>query len=369
MSAGHSILPPSGAEVWQHCPMWVTMNRDYPQEDTPDTLGGNAAHWAGWQMLAGEPVLEGMKSPNGVFVTDEMIDGAKLLVDVIRTRMPVREQWHVEEPVAIPRIHPQCWGTPDIWAYSDMTLEVVEYKFGHAFVDEYANAQGVCYIAGILNSMSGLQDQVVKVNFTIVQPRCYHKGAPVRTWSVKASDLRAQINQLSTAAHAALEPDPLAVTNPGCDNCPGRHVCPALQKAAYHDAEMAVRSSPVALPPTAASLELRMLERSLERLQARVTGMREAVANYIRQGHAVPYHRVEQTYGRRQWTIPTEQVISIGGLFQFDLAKPGVVTPTQAIKLGIPECLVDGLSSRQPGSTKLVPTDPSDAARVFGTTY
>jgi hypothetical protein len=239
------------------------MNQAYPQADTPETLEGNAAHWVFAEMLAGRQVSEGMQAPNGVFITDEMIEGAELVVDTVRAKIPAGTVLHVEEPVAIARIHAQCWGTPDIWAFVQqaLTLEVIDYKFGHRFVDEYENDQGVAYTAGILDHLAevlgkgpGLLDQAIKVNFTVVQPRCFYKGAPVRTWSVQASDLRAHINQLANAAGVALAPNPPAVTNSECVDCPGRHACPALQQAAYHDAEFAVRSSPVELPPAAASL-------------------------------------------------------------------------------------------------------------------
>ena len=376
MSGAHSILPPSGAAAWRRCGLWVAMNQAFPQADTPETMEGHAAHWVFAEMLAGRPVSEGMQAPNGIIITDEMIEGAELVVDTVRARIPAGTVLHVEEPVAIGRIHPQCWGTPDIWAFYGVTLEVIDYKFGHRFVDEYENDQGVAYTAGILDHLAetlgkvlGLLDQAVKVNFTVVQPRCFYKGAPVRTWSVQAVDLRAHINILTNAAGVALAPNPPAVTNSECTDCPGRHACPALQQAAYHDAEFAVRSSPVELPPVAASLELRMMERALERLQARVEGMREAVATYIRQGHSVPYHRAEQGYGRQQWTMPVDQVLAMGQLMGVDLSKPGVKTPKQAQKAGVDEAVIKAYSVTPMGSVKLVPDNPADARRVFGTTF
>ena len=378
MEAAHSILPPSGAAAWRRCAMWVAMNQAYPQPDTPETLEGHAAHWVFAEMLAGRIVCEGQVAPNGVVVTEEMVEGAELVVDTVRARIPAGVPLHVEERVAIARIHPQCFGTPDIWAYVTQTgvLEVIDYKFGHRFVDEYENDQGIAYTAGIIDHLAelmqkgpGLIDQMIKVNFTVIQPRCFYKGAPVRTWSVLASDLRGHINQLAGAAELALMPNPPAVTNSECRDCPGRHACPALQQAAYADAEFATRSSPVELAPAAASLELRMMEHALERLQSRVEGMREAVATYIRQGHAVPWHRAEQGYGRTQWTIPAEQVVAMGSLMGVDLSKNGAKTPTQAKKAGVDEAVIKAYSVTPLGSIKLVPDNPADARRVFGTTY
>ena len=127
-------------------------------------------------------------------------------------------------------------------------------------------------------------------------------------------------------------------------------------------------TSPVELPPAAASLELRMMERALERLQARVEGMREALATYIRQGHSVPFHRAEQGYCRQQWTMPVDQVLAMGSLMGVDLSKPGVKTPKQALKSGVDEAVIKAYSVTPLGSVKLVPDNPADARRVFGTT-
>lgn len=355
------------------------MNQAYPKEDTPDSLEGTAAHWVFAETFNGREVLEGAIAPNGIVVTEEMIEGAELFVETVRKRIP-RERFtlfNVETHVDCHFVHPECWGTPDVWGYgsANKVLEVIDYKFGHRFVEEYENDQGVTYISGCIDYLAdrfstqpALLDQVLTVNFTIVQPRCFYKGSPVRTWSVKGSDLRGQVNKLRRAAELSLAPNPVAVTNPECRDCSGRHACPALQKAAYADAEFSAMSSPVELSPQAASLELKMLERALERLQARVEGLRESVTAYVKQGHSVPWHRAEQGFGRQQWTMPPEQVIAMGELMGADLSKPGVKTPKQALKLGVDESVINAYTVTPLGSMKLVPDNPADARRVFGTT-
>ena len=350
------------------------MNRLYPQPDSPDSLEGTAAHWVFSEMLAGVIITEGMKADNGVFVTEEMIEGAELLVDYVRSKIPADAVLHVEERLAIPNIHEQCFGTPDVWAFDHhtMTLFNVDYKFGHRFVDEFENDQGVCYIDGILVQLAeyfdtpvGELDQRIVVKFTIIQPRCFYRGEPVRTWSIMARDIRGQVNQLKSAAELSLVDNPTATTNEYCSDCNGRHACPALQQAAYSDAEFSVQSSPVELPPEAASLELHMLERSLDRLQARVSGLKEAVGEYGRQGKPTPYHKLEQGYGRQGWTVPPDQVINMGQLMGIDLAKKAVITPKQAIKSGIDEGVVAAYSQTPLGSIKLISCNPSDVRRVF----
>lgn len=358
--------------------MWVTMNRLYPKEETQDIKDGHAAHWVFAEMLEGRQVSEGALAPNGVIVTEEMIDGAELLCEVVHNHSQGRQVIRrVEHQIPITSIHSECFGTPDVFQFDQqhMQVDLFDYKFGHRFVDEYENWQCIAYAIGIidglaeyLNIPAGQLDQMLRFNITIIQPRCFYKGKPVRTWSVMGHELRGYTNILVNAANAALSANPVAVTNSECIDCPGRHACPALQKAAYSDAEIAVQSSPFELPPSAAGLELKMLERSLERLQARVEGLRESVIVYIKQGKPVPYYHGEQGYGRQTWTAPVEQVIAMGQLMGVNLRKDAVVTPKQAIKAGVDESVIKAYSNTPLGSLKLIADNPADARRVFGIT-
>lgn len=374
----HSILPPSGAKAWRRCALWVSMNAAYPSDDTPESMEGTAAHWVAGEQYEGRDPHVGITAPNGIIVTEEMVEGGELLNEVIESLAPanqfdIRE---IEKPVAIRRIHEHCWGTPDFWAYSRQAhlLRVIDYKFGNRFVDEFENDQCVAYVAGIVDKLAslynigpGLFDQALTVEITIVQPRCYYRGAPVRTWRTRAVDLRGQINILSMAAEASLKQERTATTNDECCHCPGRASCPALQLAGYSDAEFAVaNATPHELSPAAASLELRMLERALGRLQSRVEGLREVVLSFARRGDVTPFHRVEHPEGRAYWTLSPDQIVAVGQLYGKDLSKKAVVTPNQAVKLGIDEAVIKAYSSKSSGNARLVQANPADAARVFG---
>ena len=354
------------------------MNAAYPSDDTPESMEGTAAHWVAGEQYEGRDPHVGLTAPNGIIVTEEMVEGGELLNEVIESLTPasqfdIRE---IEKPVAIRRIHEHCWGTPDFWAYSRQAhlLRVIDYKFGNRFVDEFENDQCVAYVAGIIDKLAslynigpGLFDQALTVEITIVQPRCYYRGAPVRTWRTRAVDLRGQINILSMAAEASLKQERTATTNDECCHCPGRASCPALQLAGYSDAEFAVaNATPHELSPAAASLELRMLERALGRLQSRVEGLREVVLSFARRGDVTPFHRVEHPEGRAYWTLSPDQIVAVGQLYGKDLSKKAVVTPNQAVKLGIDEAVIKAYSSKSSGNARLVQANPADAARVFG---
>ena len=263
-----------------------------------------------------------------------------------------------------------------MWAVSShrQQIEIIDYKFGHRFVDEFWNFQGLCYLAGIVEILSklwrigpGLMDQQgLTVSFTVVQPRCFYKGKPVRTHTFQLIEAREHFNRLANMAEAATVSAPVATTNVHCIDCPGRHACSALQLAAYSDAEVSNARSPVDLTPEAAALELRFLSRSLDRLEARVDGLKELVIANLRAGKGVPYFRLEPGYGRKSWTIPDGQVIAIGQMFGKDLSKVAVVTPNQASKAGIDESVVAANSFTPSTALKLVAENSADARKVFG---
>lgn len=363
----HSFLPPSGASAWSRCAMWPTMNAQFPQDDSPESIEGTAAHWVIPEMFAGRTPTEGQTAPNGAVITGEMLDGAELVFDTVSRRTSLAPL-NFEEAVDIPSIHPDCFGTPDIWSYCIGTLDIWDYKFGHGFVDEYFNLQGLLYALGIFEKL-GLTQQYfphLKVRFTIVQPRCYHRGEPVRTHTYTMQEASEYIKELVLAASAAYHPQPLATTNSECKYCPGRHACSALQQAAYKDAEFANDRRPHNLTPQAAALELKMLERALERLEARVDGLRELTLANLKRGERVSYYRAEPGKGRQQWKAAPEQIIIIGKMLGKDLSKTDVVTPSQAKKLGIDEAVISAYSSIIPGAIKLTPENNSEARRVFG---
>jgi hypothetical protein len=350
------------------------MNQMYPQEDTQETLEGNAAHWVLTEKIANHDIKINDQTPQGVMVTQEMLEGADLFVDHLRQRNVNFKHLYVEQRVEISTINEHCFGTPDVFYFdvSTNTIDVFDYKFGHKFVDEFKNYQCVLYAEGVLNKLAktfgeapGVFDQLCKVNITIIQPRCFYKGSPIRTWSFPAIDLRPLVNIIRSAASEALS-NPKAKPGEQCEDCPGRHSCAALQQDAYRSSRVARASLPLELPLNAASLELKMLKESLLLLQARVDGLSEFVTSKLRQGERAPFHSLGTTRSKRVWNRPIDEIIALGRMFDVDLSKQNVVTPTQAIKLKVDEAVINCYSEYENGSIKLEDHNPNDVSKIFG---
>jgi hypothetical protein len=377
VSGAHAVLAPSSAARWVKCAGSVTLSILYPEgDDTPEAMEGTAAHWAFAEMLEGRLIDVGLVAPNGVVLTEEMIEGAEMYVDDIETTLgkPWMKYLQVEQRVDIPSVHAANWGTPDTYLFAHnpttgaATLYLWDYKFGHGYVDVFENWQLIDYAAGVLDSLQidGHADQYLDIVMRVVQPRSYHRDGPVREWRVKAADLRPYFNKLRAAAEAAMLPEAPCVVNPECKHCSARHVCEAFTGAAYRAADLATRSVPLELSPAAMGLELRMLKAAQATLDARITGLEQAAFSRLTRGERIPFFALEATVGRQVWSKPLPEVFALGAMFGKDLAKPAAITPKQAEKAGIDPALVALYSMTPAGSLKLVPDDGTTARKVFG---
>lgn len=378
MAGAHAFLPPSAAGRWGICALSAALEAAYPEaEESPESLEGTAAHWVVEGYLKGTPPALDSQAPNGVAVTQEMVEGAELVVQTIEATLGPRwrEMLVIERRVQIPRIHAsQCWGTPDYYAWAVLpdgrrVLFLFDYKFGHGIVEVIENRQLISYTSGLFSEaqIDGLQDQNTVVVMAIIQPRAYHREGPVRWWKVRGADLRADVNILHSQADLATRPNPPARPDPAaCKDCKGRHACEALQRAAYLAADKAQQAQAIDLSPHALGLELRALTRARKLLEARVSGLEAQAVATIKQGKLVPFWMMESTPGRLGWNKPAAEVLMLGTIYGVNIAQPPEpVTPTQAKKAGIPESLVDAYASRPPGAAKLVYDDGTKARLTF----
>lgn len=363
----HFPLSASAAPRWVACAGSVNLCSLYPSEDTPKSLEGTAAHWVVSEALAGMTVPFGAIAPSGIEVTEEMLEGADMYADNVLAVARLGGKLHVEKTMGCHTIHSDCGGTPDAWHHDAGNITVWDYKFGHGFVDVYENWQLIVYAAGILESLGVKDDQFFTFHFRIVQPRNYHRDGPIREWVVKAVDLRAHFNILRAAASAAwLRTDAQCTPSDQCDYCPGRRACEALQQTGFKGMDFASGSTPLELTNAALGTELTLLNHYLARMEARKTGLEEMAASEIKAGGIVPGFTLNSTAGRLGWTKPVDEVIALGQMMGVDVSKPGVITPTQAIKAGLPDTLVAGYAGRPAGGLKLAAADEGKARRIFG---
>ncbi|MGJ0509081.1 MAG: DUF2800 domain-containing protein [Methylocystis sp.] len=366
----HAPLAPSSAARRVQCPGSRALEEMYPEDqESQAAKDGTAAHWAVAEMLAGRTIDTGQIAPNGVMLTDEMVEGAELMTADVRATDAefVGYTLHVEETLSIATINPLCWGTPDTWRFKPYKLIIWDYKFGHRRVDVFENWQVIEYAAGALEAVgiNGVSDHRTQVEFRIVQPRCYSGGPPITTWSCMASELRGYFNALRLSEAKSLEADAPCIVGPECRDCRARHACRSAQSAAYASMDVAYSNVPFDLPPDALGAELRYVDRAIAMLEARRTGLAEQTLSLLKRGVAVPFYRAEPSQGRERWAKPDEEIKALGRMLGVPIVKEKPITPKQAIDAGVPVDIVKSYAEIPIGETKLKADDGTQARKVF----
>lgn len=364
-------LRPSAAACWVLCAGMLSMVAGIPADmyaEDEVTQEGTAAHWFAKRLaIEGIEPRVGESCPeNGITADAEMIVGVREYVAHLRSRgLPL----YVEQHVPCTTIHPQCGGTPDCFAWDapNRVLYVDDFKYGFRPVEVRRNWQLLCYAAGILDLLgaSGLDDQHITVVFGIHQPRSYNQEGALRTWSVKASDLRGDFNILRMAAAKALANDPTCTTNEYCEVMPCRHTCKAYHTLNMRNVDYVLSNNTSELTPAALNSELALLHDIRAQIEGLITGREAEVKYAIRQGAALPGWGMEQGKRRESWRddASAAQAVAIGRALGLKLWKP--MTPTQMRAEGVPEDLVSRYAHRPPGEMKLVRMTETKIRKLF----
>lgn len=361
-------LRPSAAPAWVRCAGSVRLSAGRPDEgDTTIREQGTAAHWAAFEKTQGRIVAVGDVAPNGVEITDEMLDGVAIYHAAVAAWNTDAVRYY-ETELHCAGIHPECGGTADVfaWCPTTATAFVGDFKFGFRYVDAYENWQMLCYLDGVLRFFYVQPQDVRRVVFMICQPRSYGRQT-VRTWETTMPVVEALWKVLRDAAAATLAPQAVCVTNPGCLTCAGVAVCRASQLAALDVIERCHDATPEDLEFPAAENELRMLEWARDVVEARITGLSQEVERGIKAGAISRHFALQPTQSNLKWKEGAEsKVLAIAQVLGKNVTKPqALITPTQAAKI-IGEEFVNMHAQRLPTGTKLVQSDAKLWRRIFG---
>lgn len=376
-NGAHSLLAPSSAERWVFCSGSVRLAAQYPGEENEDSLWGQAAHSVGQGTLQGQPLAVGSMAPNGVVVTDEMVEAARMYTDDVFAEVghlfSVPGVVFAERTIAIPRVHDACFGTPDLFALdrARRILWIFDAKFGHRYVDPFENWQLLTYLPGVLDffGLNGMDDQTLEVRFRIIQPRSWHAEGPKREWRFIAADERGNINKISGAAHRAMGNNAELVVGPHCRDCPARHACPALQAAAYRAADQGQKVIARELNAHEVGLELYFLEQAQAELSARISGLQAQGLALLRQGQRVPFHRVDHAALHEVWSADAKAVEALGKMLNVDVMETKPKKPAAVRKLlsaaGIDASVINHYAKRPTGEARLASENTNDVRKVF----
>lgn len=350
------------------------------------TEEGIAGHWGAERVLnsyvnADQPLLTTQQlvdtiAPNGIMINDEIADGIDLYVtDILNTIQNERDltlaDLMVEQTVNISRLNPNCEGTPDAYCFNQKTgvLTIWDLKLGYGLVESFENWQMICYAIGILDLLTGgnalADNNHIRVRMRVVQPRVYHKDGSIREWSIPAVELRSYANILIDVFDQALNPNPFCKTGSHCKDCGGLSVCNAAHRAAVNGLDVVDQMNIEVLPANVLKYHRDILKRAVDAAELRLEAIEGQIESLLQSKQTVDGLTLDRLPGRLRWTQADDVIISIGDACGVDLRNIKTVTPTQAKKL-IDESVINTYSKRSDGSLKIVNSEDSRAARVFG---
>lgn len=378
-----SPIQPHNAGQVVNCTGSVLMQIQNPpcnvEATTQDRLEGRAFHDIAERMLtAFKPDNElvsrvqtiGTMSKDNIVITDEIFDAADdFAKDVIKTCDGKLSRLIVEQRIELDHLFPGVYGFADVWLYDKPNnhLLIWEGKYGHSLVEVFENYQLLTYVSGIIEQLGidGHGELSLKVTMRIVQPRGFHRDGPIREWSDTAANLRAYFNILKMSFNDAYE-DPKCNSGPWCKTCDGRYGCETLQRTAMAAIDYCGDVFDSSLSGDNLALELRILQRASDAIKNRLTGLEAQAISELRAGEQLPGFQLLQGMGRKRWKrdIDVAEVIMMGDMMGEDLRKPPeLLTPTQVLKKGVDESVINLYSETPKTSLKLVNDDKSALAR------
>lgn len=395
MSRLIDMIRPSGSHEWYYCHGSQLMKQGKPPNDDDRTKEGTACHWVAQEILTAftTPGSElksstdfvGDIAPNGVFIDEEMYQGAKFYVNEILkycNESGLMRLIHIEELLNTEVIYPSSKGTPDCWVYNVKDAEIVlwDLKYGFSHVEVYENPAMMMYIAGILSALNidGVADQFLTIRMVIVQPRSFHGHGPVREWKVTASDLRPYFNKLRHAAEQAMNGQGLCTPGLHCRDCLARHDCTALTKTLYNYIDVVTGPVPMALEGQNLVLEWQLLNRVSKLLEYRKSGIDGQIQASLENGDHLAGVKLEKSFGRERWRkdVPTEKVLAMAKVYGADISRPdNLDTPNQTLvkikraakkfNVKIDKSLIEEWLETPFKGYKIVEDDGSEATKVF----
>ena len=332
--------------------------------DDAERQDGNATHWLIEQVYSGQfqpEELVDRKSPDGVYITPEMVEHT---FEFLSDRRGL-----VEHDTSFGGLGYEIKGRADRVIFDKGILEVHDFKYGCRLVEVEENWTLIAHAIGYalqLVQLSGIDlfKDIRAVVFKIYQPRPFHPNGKVREWSISAYELNEYHKQLNAVMS---NPSECVTTGTHCKNCPSLAVCSGHNKATMNSIDVSEIPFDCEISDKDLPVMLTELERAKKTIETALKAYEDLAMHRISQGKLISGYGLERGLSNRHWNkdVTPEFIKLLTG--REDLTKVELVTPTQAIKKGLPEDVVNSLSARSETGLKLCKVDVNKKAeKVFG---
>ncbi len=343
---GQLVQRPSSAPRWMNCGGSAGLEAQFPDTQSEIAAEGTAAHWLAEMVMTGQSEIEELtdrKAPNGVFITEDMVEYVSEYIDMLASIQPELKQWVTEETLAV-TVHngDRFEGTPDEVYFNQIDSEIViaDLKYGWGLVDVVENWQLLCYAWLVLCNADRSYDQV---RFIIHQPRPHHSDGRIREWVVDRLDLEPYVAQIE---QVLASPNDTIKVGKWCRDCAAIGQCPAASEATM--AALQIVSDATLEDYTLASLasEMAVLEIASVLIKSRTEAIDALAKEEVKAGKVIPGWALVHGTGRTKWKpgVSTEQLAAAGKMINKPMVKDKPLTPTQAKKAGVPQSLIEQLS-------------------------
>jgi len=389
----HATLSPSGASRWFECPGSPAAEAPFPRTSNVHADEGTAAHELGEiclrndfdpvEFLGGYVDIKKGKvyreeaagdvehdKDKGLFTVDEeMVDGAWLYVETVRSHIAEGDEYEFEAKLDLTHIPGMEFGTGDFIRYRPSTKElvVIDFKYGRGVrVDVKENEQLLCYAEGTAKRFHnrGLD----KVKLVVVQPR-YPDKERVREWTIDALELVEFRYTLIDKANATMVENPPRIPGDHCRWCKAAASCEALRSHSLKVAEMEFSDE----PPKVADMDAEKIADLMTKADV-VENWIKAIKNRaheIASNDGLPGWKLVHSTSHRKWKDDDEALKYLGAVVELTdeqiYAEPKMKSPAAVEKIlgSKRKKEIEGLIYKPPGKIILVPeSDPRAPAKV-----
>lgn len=329
---------------------------DTSEEQGEDQREGEAAHYVATEILAGRSTPT--KAPNGVFVTDDMLEAIDGFVTDVQSRgIPTLIEQNVDFQLTdVIRI--LCRLDVATYDYNTGTLTIDEYKHGWRIVEPLDNWQLVAEAAGWLVRYRDTPTSRIILN--IHQPRPHHPGGKKRSITYSIGEFGAVIARMRGLLES-LPTNTGTATGEHCYRCPAMAECWAHRQSEYNILEAVGTAFSDRLDNDELSAAILQMERAEQIAKQKKTAYRELMTARINGGKFARDWYIEPQLGNTTWNpgVTPSMIKAVTGI---DVSKPGMLSPTQAKALKVPETVIKAFSYRPNTGTRLVHKTADQAA-------
>jgi len=354
------------------------MSPSFPTVDLDDPTArdeGNAADWLAEQWFNGAidaATAIGIKAPNGVLITGEMIDfvsqylfaltpGAVQVVTSFAT-----DRWRVngraDHISMLNEVEFINGGNGTVLESDNWVLYVDDLKYGWRIVSPERNWTLIAHAVGYCINNNVRPDVIA---LRIHQPRPWHHEGKLREWRISYDELLAFYQQIdATLSNPSNE---LRTGLDWCAKCRAHATCPAARTAGMN-AKDAIESVAFddQLPNDALAYELDVLRDAAATAKARLTALEDLARHRIEVGQVIDGYGAEPQYANARWK-PWVTSAMLTASTKINCAKEAVISPTDFKRLGGSQKVYDALTERPTIGTKLVrATADQRAKRLLG---